>query len=116
MDTPLEQLSSVFLRDFQFKDYSERIKIVAKALCPSCIVENELKLIYKNILIRNAIQHRHSTVDDYLLRKLGQNHLTILGTDGIEIVFKEGDTISLSLAEIFAFKKAMFSVGQKWRI
>ena len=112
---PMEQIKNGLVADFRFREYSERIKTVNKILDPQKTTEVDLQNIYKNILLRNTIQHRSGIIDAYILDKLGQKEIVLRSMDGTQITYKAGDSISLTIPELFSFKQSMLSVGQTWR-
>ena len=110
------QIENRINSDFCFKEYSERQKIINKCLNPEEKRENDLRNIYKHVLIRNFIQHKNNIVDSYIIKKLGANQIQILDINGKTSVLKEGDKIILTISEINLFKQSMLKIGQIWRL
>ncbi len=110
------QIKNRISDDFDFKEYSERQKLINKILNPNNDGREELDNIYKNILIRNVIQHRNNIVDSYILKKLASSQIEILDMDGNLKFYKENDKLLLSIPEIHSFKSSMFIIGQIWRV
>lgn len=111
-----DQIKDRIIDGFNFKEkYSERQKLINKILNPNGDGKEELANIYKNVLIRNIIQHRNNIVDSYILKRLGSSQIKILDMDGNLKIYKENDRILLSIPEIHSFKSSMFIIGQIWR-
>jgi len=110
------QIKNGIIDDFNFKEFSERQKLINKLLNPEGDGQEALVCILKNILLRNIIQHRKNVIDDYILRKLGRDHIEILDNDGKIINYSVGDNFKLSIPEIYAFKKSILNIAQIWRI
>jgi len=110
------QIKNRISDDFDFKEYSERQKLINKILNPNNESKEELDNIYKNVLIRNVIQHRNNIVDSYILKRLGSSQIKILDMAGNLKFYKENDKILLSIPEIHSFKSSMFIIGQIWRV
>jgi len=111
----LSQLKENLIKDFSFWEYSERQRIINKALNPNNERQAELDNVKRNILIRNSIQHKDNIVDDYILGKLGCNEIQLYDDDGILRSYKNGDKILLSIPEIHNFIRSLLFVVQKWR-
>jgi len=110
------QIKIGIVEDFNFKEYSERQKVINKILNPDNEGQTELANIYKNILIRNTIQHRKNIVDSYILKKLGVAEIKILNNSVDLLSYELGNKIMLSIPEINAFKKSILFIAQIWRI
>lgn len=110
------QIKKGIIDDFNFKEFSERQKLINKLLNPEGHGQNELAYILKNILLRNIIQHRKNIIDDYILRKLGRAQIEILDNDGKIVNYSCGDKFILSIPEIDAFKKSILFTANLWRI
>jgi hypothetical protein len=110
------QIKNRISDDFDFKEYSERQKLINKILNPNNESKEELDNIYKNVLIRNVIQHRTNIVDSHILKRLGSSQIKILDMAGNLKFYKENDKILLSIPEIHSFKSSMFIIGQIWRV
>jgi len=115
-DELINQIKSNIIEDYNFKEFSERNKLINKILNPHNEGKKELLNIHKNILIRNAIQHRKNLVTNYISQRLGRSHVELLDNGGKLVVYNEGDVIRLSIPEIYAFKKSILNIAQIWRI
>ena len=111
-----DQIKDRIIDGFDFKEYSERQKLINKILNPNNENKEELANIYKSILIRNIIQHKNGIVDSYILKRLGSSQIKILGMDGNLKIYEENDKILLSIPEIYSFKSSMFLIAQRWRV
>lgn len=113
-DSILTQIRNVCIDDFDFMNYPDKIKIIKNTL-NSIDLDSYFKTIYKNMLIRNNIQHSNGIVDDKLLKSLGEPAVEILDKDGINKYYKNGDKIELSYPELYLFGHSIIYVIQKWR-
>jgi hypothetical protein len=110
------QIKERIIAGFRFWEYSERQKLINKILNPTNKKKKELANIYKNILVRNVIQHRNCIVDPYILNKLGIDKIDIIDIDGKPMVYRENDKILLSIPEVHLFKQSMLTICQIWRM
>ena len=110
------QIQNRIIDDFDFKKYREREKLLNKILNLNDVGRDELAAIHRNVLIRNAIQHRNGVIDSYTLKELGSSQIKILDMNGKPKVYKENDKILLSIPEIYSLKSSIFSIGQIWRV
>lgn len=110
----IDQITENLKVDFTFLSYEKKIKIIKDSF--NCLDPDELSLqnIFKNVLIRNSIQHRNRIIDDYLLRKCGTIGIIMLDINGNKKTLKEGDDISIYLPQIYDFKKSLTSIINKW--
>ena len=98
-------------------DYDrDRKKLINKILHLNDVGRDELAAIHKNVLIRNAIQHRNGVIDSFTLKELGSPQIKILDMNGKLKVYKKNDKIQLSIPEIYSFKSSILSIGQIWRV
>lgn len=112
----LVQLTGKLMEDFSFVEYSERQRIINKALNPNNEGENEFDTVKRNILIRNLIQHRDSVIDAYILEKLGCNQIELCDDNGNPKTYRHGDKILLSIPDLHNFLSSLLYVVQKWRV
>lgn len=110
-----DQLKEALIAEFAFKPYKERVAPIAAILAPAGLLDDELKLIKKHVLIRNSIQHHESKVYADMLKELGTNQLAILDHKGASFSIPSGQHISLSIPELDALKRALFRLTNEWR-
>jgi len=110
------QIQNRIVDDFDFKKYRYREKLINKILNSNDVGRDELNDIHKNVLIRNAIQHKNGVIGSYTLKALGSSQIKILGMNGESKVYKENDKIILSIPEIYSFKSSILYIGQIWRV
>jgi hypothetical protein len=110
------QIQNRIIDDFDFKKYRYREKIINKILNLNDVGRDEIAAIHKNVLIRNAIQHKNGVIDSYTIKELGSSQIKILDMNGKINVYKENDKILLSIPEIYSFKSSILSIGQIWRV
>lgn len=115
-DSVGEQTRNSVINDFKFKKSLDRIKFIDKILNPRKFEEQSLKNIKKNVLIRNALQHRKGIIDQYIMNELGNKVIQLLDPDGKQRMYKEGEKIDLSIPELHMFCKSIVDVTNKWRI
>jgi len=116
MDDLSAQFKENCKNNFSFNKYSERLKIVNKALNPNDDGQNELGNIKKNILVRNSIQHSEGMVDDYMLRELGCDKIELADESGKIRIYRTGDKLILSIPELYSFMSSFLFIAQKWRV
>lgn len=110
------QIQNRIIDDFDFKKYRYREKIINKILNLNDVGRDEIAAIHKNVLIRNAIQHKNGVIDSYTVKELGSSQIKILDMNGKLKLYKENDKILLSIPEIYSFKSSILSIGQIWRV
>lgn len=100
---------------FKLTEYKERISCIKKAVDSN--VDNKYFVdIYKHVLIRNAIQHNNSTLNDNFISKLGNNKaFKLLDINKKSVQCKADDKITLSFYEIEWFINKMQFVVTKWK-
>lgn len=111
----LQQLKDNLIDDFSFKEFSERQKIINKALNITNDGQDKLDNIRKNILLRNLIQHKEYEIDDYILKEIGCKTIRLYDDEGKIRDHKKGDKFTLSIPEIHNFKSSLLYVVQCWR-
>lgn len=110
-----DQVKARLKRDFEFRKYSERQKIINKLLNPKCLYPNELANIHKHIHIRNSFQHNNGILDSFALQDLGTDKIEILDLNGLPISVSKDQRITLSIPELNSFRRSLLMVAQKWR-
>jgi hypothetical protein len=78
----ITQVRGNFIEDFNFKNYSDRQKLINDTLNPDKKEMDHLYNIHKHVLIRNAIQHNEGFITPYLLKMLGCTEIEILDIEG----------------------------------
>ena len=110
-----EQIRTALIADFAFERYTDRLKIVDEFLNPERKYSTELSTIKKHVLIRNAVQHHASRVYRDMLKELGCSKLAVLNGNGDQRDLDVDDLILLSIAELDAFKRAVYLISNEWR-
>lgn len=114
-DNYADQIMAAVSKDFSFKSYADRFKLVDGIINQDKKLPNEITTIKKHVLIRNSIQHHGSKVYGDLLSQLGVNELVLLDPDANEVALKEDDGIRVSVAELDELKRALHLLSQEWR-
>ena len=109
------QVKDRLCRDFGFQNYSDRVKLLNAVFNPNQEQSEHLGNVSKNVQVRNAFQHREREVDEFLLRELGVQKISLLDRDGKPREYMLGDTLELSVPEFDAFRRSLLMVGQVWR-
>lgn len=109
------QLKQSLRKDFAFRKYADRIKLISKIINKIDIQCKDFRIIYKHILIRNSFEHRNGKVDFYMLKELGDNKITILNSNGKPQILKDGDYINLTIPEFDQFYRSLLFILQHWR-
>ena len=110
-----DQINDRLCRDFEFQQYSDRVKLVNDVFNQNHEQTDHLSNIAKNVQIRNSFQHRGGTVDEFLLKELGTQKISLLDKNGEAREYKLGDAIELSVAELESLRRSLLMVGQVWR-
>lgn len=117
-DDVTHQLKESLTNGFAFEKYKDRIRIISKICEPQNSPEicfNPLSEIYKNVIIRNSLQHKDGVLTQDSINLLGSNSIEILDNNGAKVVVKTGDKINLSLQEFYRFNQSLLFIGQLWR-
>ncbi len=115
-DAKLEiQVKDRLCHDFGFQNYSDRVKLLNAVFNPNQEQCDYLYNVSKNVQVRNAFQHRERKVDEFLLRELGVQKISLLDDDGKPQEYLLGDILKLSVPEFDAFRRSLLMVGQLWR-
>lgn len=113
-----QHLKETLINGFAFEKYKDRIRIISKICEPHNSPENcatPLSQIYKNVIIRNSLQHKDGILTDDLVKLLGSNKIEILDDTGTGLPINIGDKINLSLQEFYRFNQSLLLIGQLWR-
>lgn len=109
------QVRRALTRDFDFKDFAERQKLINKLRNPVDRYADHLQNIHKHVQIRNAFQHRQGMLDTDAIKKLGVSAIELLDADGKSYSHSSGDRVTLSIPEVDSFRKSILLVSQAWR-
>lgn len=110
-----DQMRVALVRDFEFREYGDRQKLIDKIRNTTGRHLEHLRNIHKHVQIRNASQHKHGVVGAFSLRKLGTTKIEVLDPAGKPRSFAEGERVELSIPEYDAFRRSILLVGQAWR-
>lgn len=110
-----DQMRFALVRDFEFREYGERLKLIDRIRNKTGRYAEELRNIHKHVQLRNAGQHRHGTLDAFALQKLGTTKIEVLDAEGKPRSFAQGDKVDLSIPEYDTFRRSILLVGQAWR-
>lgn len=109
------QASESLIRDFDFRKFSEKIKLINKLRNNISFHLDEVQIIHKHVQFRNAIQHQHGILHEFVFKELGYDSIEILDNNGNIQRLKIGDAVQLSVSELDKFRRAILILGQKWR-
>jgi hypothetical protein len=110
-----DQLRFAMLRNFEFREYSDRVRLIDRIRNQGGRFADDLRNVHKHVQIRNAVQHRHGVLDDFSLRKLGTTQIKLMDDTGTEQEIGEGGKIVLAIPELDALRRSILLVGQAWR-
>jgi len=111
----IEQTKYSLSNSFDFDSYKDKAKLINSVFNPENKQEEHLKNIHKHIQIRNSIQHKNCTIDNFFLKDLGVQQISLLDDKAKEKTFKVNDCIELSIPEFDYFRRSILLVGQAWR-
>ncbi|MDQ3712453.1 MAG: hypothetical protein M3388_09570 [Acidobacteriota bacterium] len=106
------------INGFAFENYKDRIRIISKICEPqesSANCETTLYEIYKNVIIRNSLQHKDGILTKDSVNLLGRETIEVLDAEGNNLLLNVGDKINLSLQEFYRFNQSLIFIGQLWR-
>lgn len=110
-----QQIMKSLVDNFDFKRYAEQQRLIDSLCNPNELYPNHLTNVHKNVLIRNALQHKDGIVDQYFLKSLGVQQIEVLGRDAQPLALREGDRVTLSIPEFDSFRRSLLMVCQAWR-
>ncbi|MCK5113287.1 MAG: hypothetical protein KAR11_00805 [Phycisphaerae bacterium] len=110
-----DQVTEQICRNFDFEKYSERVKLLNSVFNPNNEQPEHLLQVSKHVQIRNSFQHRRGVVNEFLLKELGLQKISILDKEGTQRDCQLDDDIQISLPEFDLFRRALLMVGQQWR-
>jgi hypothetical protein len=109
------QAKDALSKDFSFRSYPDRFKLINGILNPGNELDAEIKIIRKHVLIRNSIQHHNSIAYEDLFSQLGAANIELLDPNGAPLSVTQGNKIYISVPELDYLKRAQHLVSQKWR-
>ncbi|KNY24833.1 hypothetical protein [Pseudobacteroides cellulosolvens] len=109
------QIKDNLQKDYSFKDFTERVRIINKVLNPSNNGNTELDNVKMNVILRNTVQHRNNILDEYIFSKLGRSEIHLQNDQGEKVSYKKGDQISISIPDIHLFIRSLLLIIQIWR-
>ncbi|MCE9951636.1 MULTISPECIES: hypothetical protein [Aeromonas] len=114
-ETLENQIKDALQKDFSFKSYNEKIKLIIDAL--GCTSKNklELSIIKKHVLIRNSIQHHNGLTYLDMFKLLGSESMTTMDRNGKPQEVVLGDKIYITVPEFDLLKRCLQIVTQTWR-
>lgn len=111
----VKQLRQGLVADFAFKKYSERISTIGKVLVANERISQELRVVRKHVVIRNATQHHAGRVYDEMLRELGVSAVDVLDHAGHVVSLGQDQSIALYVPELDCLKSALFIITNEWK-
>jgi hypothetical protein len=111
----IEQTKCSLLDRFEFDSYRDKVKLINSVFNRESKREEYLKNIHKHIQIRNSIQHKNCTIDNFFLKDLGVQQISLLDNNSKEKIYKVNDCIELSIPEFDYFRRSIVLIGQVWR-
>lgn len=117
-DDVIGHIKESLINGFAFENYKDRIRIISK-ICESqessVNCETTLYEIYKNVIIRNSLQHKDSILTKDSVNLLGRETIEVFDVEGNKLLLSVGDKINLSLKEFYRFNQSLIFIGQLWR-
>lgn len=114
-ESVLEQIQKSVITDFSFLSYEKRINIIRKLCKTSPSSADQLKIIVKNVEIRNSLQHHDGRVTKELLKNIGNSKLELKNPEGERITFGEAERILLSIPDLNELHSALYRITTRWR-
>jgi hypothetical protein len=116
----ISQIPRIVINEFKSKSGAmDKTDIIRNALNSENIDDKHFKEIYKNMFIRNNIQHNNSVISEKIPTRLENNRkakfIYMFDSDGKRICCKCNEKITLSFFEIKSFINAMHAVVKGWR-
>jgi hypothetical protein len=111
----VDQIRESLCRDFNFRKYVERHKLVATLRDRAGKTKNEADIVLRHVHIRNAIQHHHGVLQAFMFRELGCHELKVLDDSGTDRTLKTGDKVAVSVPELDRFRRALLMIAQGWK-
>ncbi|WP_261893570.1 hypothetical protein [Vibrio cyclitrophicus] len=109
------QIKDALKRDFAFKNYNEKIKLIVEILGKKSSNTGELNIIRKHVLIRNAVQHHSGVAYSDMFKLLGSSSMEIMDRHGKAQTVSSGEKILISVPEFDLLKRSLQLVTQTWR-
>ncbi len=117
-DDVICHIKESLINGFAFENYKDRIRIISKICEPqefSVNCETALYEIYKNVIIRNSLQHKDGILTKDSVNLLGRGTIEVFDAEGNNLFLNVGDKINLSLKEFYKFTQSLILIGQLWR-
>jgi hypothetical protein len=97
-----------YLKDYDFFDYKEKLRIAEK------ITDHKIETDYRNKLfqsieVRNSIQHHECKVVKSMIRKLGTSTICLYDIEGNLVNYVEDDLIKLSIPELMSIRNCILN-------
>lgn len=107
-----EHIEEVACKNFYFLESSEKLKVVKKILDVNLEpVENDIKNIKANILVRNIFQHKFGIVSSDDLSRLGASNIEVDEGNNIKNV-QAGEKITRTAFDIEKFVLSLINVAK----
>lgn len=117
-DAVICHIKEGLINGYAFENYKDKIRIISKICEPqqsSANYDTALYEIYKNVIIRNSLQHKDSILTKDSVNLLGRGTIEVLDPEGNNLPLNVGDKINLSLQEFYRFNQSLIFIGQLWR-
>ncbi|EGR2734309.1 hypothetical protein HYO53_22030 [Vibrio parahaemolyticus] len=109
------QIKDSLKRDFAFKNYNDKIKLIVETLGQNSTNTAELNVIRKHVLIRNAVQHHNGVAYSDMFKLLGSTSMEVMDRYGKPQIVSSGEKILISVPEFDLLKRSLQLVTQIWR-
>lgn len=110
-----DQIREVLSEDFEFQNYSERVRLLNSVFNSKNNKSNDLQKIHKHVQVRNCLQHKGGHIDDFFLKDLGVNKIEMLDHNANPRTYNLNDRVILSVPEFDSFRRSLLLVSQVWR-
>jgi hypothetical protein len=110
-----DQIRDSLCRDFQFRKYAERQRLIGRLRDLAGDAEDEVGLVQLHVHIRNAVQHHQGLLHAFVFRELGCREITVMDDAGSDLKLEEGDRIIVSLPELDRLRRTLLMIARKWR-
>lgn len=109
------QIKDALKRDYSFKNYNDKIKLIVEILGQKPNNTFELNVIRKHVLIRNAVQHHSGIAYSDMIKLLGTASMEVMDRHGKPQTLSSGEKILISVPEFDLLKRSLQLVTQTWR-
>jgi len=111
----ITQVKGDLIKNFDFDAYKDKVKLINSVFNPTSNRAEHLFNIHKHVQIRNSIQHKNGTIDQFFLKDLGVERIALLDRSANEREYGLNDNIELSIPEFDYFRRSIVLIGQTWR-